>query len=71
VETFNNVVKFTVKEGPTGQPFLAAELMEGDGLPAKGELFLRLNDGVTIEQAAEIAKYLNRHVPRIGYMIEV
>lgn len=71
METFNNAVKWTVKEGQYGQPFLAAELMSGDGLPAEGHLYLRLRDGVGYEHAAEVARYLNEQVPGIGYMMSV
>jgi hypothetical protein len=58
--------RFTVKEGTTDTPFLAAE-PAGEILESLkgGQIALVLQPGTTLEGAEGIAKYLNEHIAAI------
>jgi hypothetical protein len=57
--------RFTVKEGTTDTPFLAAEPAGEILTSLKGQIAFVLQPGTTLEAAAGIAKYLNEHIAAI------
>jgi hypothetical protein len=62
---------YVVKEFPGGQPWIMAEPWEGPDLPlpVRGDWFLGfdLAEGTTLEQAEEIADFMNRHLEGITF----
>jgi hypothetical protein len=54
-------VTFSVKNYVSGKPRIAIEELVGD-LNVKGLLGLDPKDGTTLDQAKEIAQYLNAHI---------
>jgi hypothetical protein len=60
--------KFTVKEYGDGTPWLMLEPMTGD-LPVLGggHLGLDLESGVTIQDAQEVARFLNERVRAVHF----
>ena len=62
--------RFTVKEYGEGTPFIAIEPCGGDlALLRDGILALDLPEGTTLEQAHEIASYLNDNIESLAYTI--
>lgn len=55
-------VKFTVKEGGSGKPFLYSEPLSASANPA---VSLFLTQDTTIEQAQEVARVLNANLAGI------
>ncbi len=63
--------KITVKEYADGTPFLAFELLEGDGLASFPDVHfgLDLRAGTTYEQAQELARQINQGVQGLSATI--
>ena len=59
--TTRSEVTFRVKEYGSDNPWIAVEELRGN-LAVKGLLGLDLREGTTLDQAKEIAGYLNEHV---------
>jgi hypothetical protein len=57
---------FKVAEFPSGAPWIVVEIWSVM-LSLNGVLGFDLPDGTTLEQAAEIAKYMQDHLPRIAF----
>lgn len=59
---------FTVKEGVSGDPFIALEPLYQKFPSLKGSfLTLNLPDGTSIEKAEEIARYLDDNIESVGF----
>ena len=60
--------RFTVKELGNGTPFLMLEPMRANlSLLSKGFLSLDLAEGITYDEAHEIARYLNDRIRSVAY----
>jgi hypothetical protein len=59
---------YEVKEYADGQPWIMGEPLEGPDLPIPGQWFLGfdLTEGTTLEQAEEVAAFMNRHLTAIS-----
>ncbi len=68
-KTYRSEYRFTVKEGAEGQPWLMAELLQGEGLPIleRGFLGLKLVEGTSLQRAEEIARLLFENIDSISY----
>jgi hypothetical protein len=53
---------FTVKEGASGKPWIAAEPLGGDMPSLRGLLGFDLAPGTTLEQAHSLAKYMRENI---------
>jgi hypothetical protein len=68
--TERDLCRFTIKEHGDGTPFIAMEPCGGDlALLRDGILALDLPEGTTLEQAHEIASYLNDNIESLAYTI--
>ena len=60
--------KFTVKESAKGTPWIAAEPMGPEPeVLCEGILGFDLREGATLDEAREIAHFLNDHVAWVSY----
>lgn len=68
-ETERATFVFTVKEYHEGTPWIAFELLRGPELSilANGFLGFDLLEGTTLEQAKEIASFLNENIREVSY----
>lgn len=69
--THRTEYRFTVKEFESGTPWLMLEPMRGPDLPLPKNAFLGLDlkEGTTLEEAQEIARYLNRQVRSVSMTV--
>jgi hypothetical protein len=61
--------RFTIKESRTGVPWIMCELSVEPGLSIleNGFLGFRLPPGTSLDQAKEIAKFLNEKIVQLSY----